>query len=220
MTDHKNVYSALAAAQAEMERVVKGSLNPAFKGDHKPKGTPYADLSDVMSAALPALNNHGIALFHIPGRDEHGPVMITILHHGDSDTRIECPVPLIVSKNDMQGYKSATTYAKRIGAESVTGIAPDDDDGNAASRSMIDRDTRAVKSDADRTAAEVRENTNAAAIIDALERCESEAEMIALWTGCNRDERKPLLTRPDVVKAKDAAKARLAQPSPFDGPEA
>ena len=34
----------------------------------------------------------------------------------------------------MQGYKSATTYAKRIGIESLTGIAPEDDDGNAAAK--------------------------------------------------------------------------------------
>jgi hypothetical protein len=30
--------------------------------------------------------------------------------------------------------KSATTYAKRIGLESLTGIAPEDDDGNAAAK--------------------------------------------------------------------------------------
>jgi hypothetical protein len=34
----------------------------------------------------------------------------------------------------MQGYKSATTYAKRIGLESLSGVAPEDDDGNAAAR--------------------------------------------------------------------------------------
>jgi hypothetical protein len=43
-------------------------------------------------------------------------------------------VELIIGKNDMQGYKSATTYAKRIGLESVTGLAPEDDDGNAAAK--------------------------------------------------------------------------------------
>jgi hypothetical protein len=47
---------------------------------------------------------------------------------------IECDVPLIVNKNDMQGFKSATTYAKRIGLESLTGVAPIDDDGNDAAR--------------------------------------------------------------------------------------
>jgi DNA-binding transcriptional MocR family regulator len=40
-----------------------------------------------------------------------------------------------VDKNNMQGMKSATTYAKRIGLESLSGVAPDtDDDGNAAAK--------------------------------------------------------------------------------------
>jgi hypothetical protein len=34
----------------------------------------------------------------------------------------------------MQGFKSATTYAKRIGLESLSGVAPEDDDGNAAAK--------------------------------------------------------------------------------------
>jgi hypothetical protein len=50
---------------------------------------------------------------------------------------------LILGKNDMQGFKSATTYAKRIGLESVTGVAPDDDDGNAAARNAP-RTSRAI----------------------------------------------------------------------------
>ena len=41
-------------------------------------------------------------------------------------------VPLIVGKNDMQGYGSAVTYARRYGLMSMAGIAPEDDDGNAA----------------------------------------------------------------------------------------
>jgi hypothetical protein len=122
---HKNVYSALAAAQQDMETLRKGSVNPAFK-------SRYADLADVMQAVLPALNKHGLALFHSMRKDDGDTCMVTVLAHGESDTVIECAVPLIVVKQDMQGMKSATTYAKRIGAESVTGIAPEDDDGNAA----------------------------------------------------------------------------------------
>jgi dissimilatory sulfite reductase (desulfoviridin) alpha/beta subunit len=48
---------------------------------------------------------------------------------------LHCDVPLIVDKNNMQGMKSATTYAKRIGVESLAAIAADDDDGNAAAKS-------------------------------------------------------------------------------------
>jgi hypothetical protein len=58
--------------------------------------------------------------------------MRTVFAHGASDTQIHCDVPLIVTKNDMQGFKSATTYAKRIGLESLSGVAPEDDDANAA----------------------------------------------------------------------------------------
>lgn len=125
-TTHKNVYAALAAAQMEMGKAVKDAQNPHFK-------SKYADLASVVDAVRLALNAHGIAFFHIPGQGEFGHTMTTVLYHGESETQIEAVVPLILGKQDMQGYKSATTYAKRIGLESVTGIAPDDDDdGNAA----------------------------------------------------------------------------------------
>jgi hypothetical protein len=127
MTEHKNIYMALCAAQAGMGKVVKGATNPAFK-------SKYADLADVVSVAVPALNEQGIAMFHMMVRDEQGAVMRTMLVHGASETSVSCDVPLIINKQDMQGMKSATTYAKRIGLESLTGIAPEDDDGNAAAK--------------------------------------------------------------------------------------
>jgi hypothetical protein len=127
MTEHKNIYIALSAAQAEMGPVVKGAVNPHFR-------SKYADLADVMQVALPALNKHGIAAWHSTVIADGTTMMRTTLSHGESDTHINCDVPLIVAKNDMQGMKSATTYAKRIGIESLTGIAPEDDDGNAAAK--------------------------------------------------------------------------------------
>jgi len=120
MTQHKNIHVALAAAQTEMGGVKKGSTNPAFK-------SRYADLADVVSAVSAPLNAHGIAFYHVPASVDGERVMRTVLAHGDSDTQIACDVPLIIGKQDMQGYKSATTYAKRIGLESLTGIAPEDD---------------------------------------------------------------------------------------------
>jgi hypothetical protein len=147
MTAHKNIYMALAAAQMEMEPVVKGAINPAFKGDGKPKGTPYADLADVLVAVLPALGKNGIALFHYLTKNEGDRFMVTALVHGESETRIECPVELILGKSDMQGYKTACTYAKRIGLESVTGVAPEDDDGNAAARNPAVIDRRCINAD-------------------------------------------------------------------------
>jgi hypothetical protein len=127
MTDHKNIYMALAAAQSEMGTVKKGSVNSGFK-------SKYADLADVVATVSPALNAQGIAFFHVPASQGDQWVMRTVLAHGATDTQVSCDVPLIIGKNDMQGYKSASTYAKRIGLESLTGVAPEDDDGNAAAK--------------------------------------------------------------------------------------
>ena len=125
MSEHKSVYAALAAAQQEFGQVTKGSVNPAFK-------SKYADLADVASVVIPTLNKHGCAVLHyLTG--EQFQMMRTEFVHWSTDTKLACDVPLIFEKNNMQGMKSATTYAKRIGLESLSGIAPEDDDGNAAS---------------------------------------------------------------------------------------
>ena len=62
-------------------------------------------------------------------------VVKTILNHGATDTQVECAVPLILGKQDMQGFGSAMTYARRYGLMAMAGIAPEDDDGNAAAKS-------------------------------------------------------------------------------------
>lgn len=154
MSEHKNIYAALAAAQGVMGSPVKGSVNPAFR-------SKYADLADVVTAVAPALSEHGIAFFHYISRDDFGRYMVTALVHGDSDTRIECPVELLISKPDMHGYKSATTYAKRIGLESVTGVAPEDDDGNAAAKHPQPKSRTISRSD-DLSDAHVTEPSNPA----------------------------------------------------------
>jgi len=125
---HKGLYSALAAAQAEMGRALKDTANPHFK-------SKYADLASVCDACMPALSKHGIAVLQPSFDDETGRYVKTILVHGDSGESVECRVPLIVAKTDMQGYGSAVTYARRYGLMGMAGIAPEDDDGNAAAKS-------------------------------------------------------------------------------------
>jgi transposase len=128
MTEHKNIYSALCAAQAEFGKVQKGSTNPAFK-------SRYADLADVAGVVIPTLSAHGVAVLHYMTGEGDQMAMRTEFVHAASESRVACDVPLIVDRNNMQGMKSATTYAKRIGLESLSGVAPDtDDDGNAAAK--------------------------------------------------------------------------------------
>jgi hypothetical protein len=123
----KNIATALAAAQINMGKALKQASNPHFR-------SKYADLGSVMDACLPALNAHGIAVIQPTGEDEIGRFVETRLIHGESGEQLSCRVPLIVGKNDMQGYGSAVTYARRYGLMAMAGIAPEDDDGNAAAK--------------------------------------------------------------------------------------
>ena len=123
----KSIATALAAAQINMGKALKQASNPHFR-------SKYADLGSVMDACLPALNAHGIAVIQPTGEDEIGRFVETRLIHGESGEQLSCRVPLIVSKNDMQGYGSAVTYARRYGLMAMAGIAPEDDDGNAAAK--------------------------------------------------------------------------------------
>lgn len=140
MTDkHPNIAAALSAAQAQMGKALKQSNNPHFR-------SKYADLGNVMDACMPALNANGIAVFQPVGRDEHGMFLKTILRHADSETWLEDGgMPLIVNKNDMQGLGSALTYARRYGLMSMVGIAPEDDDGNAAAQAAPKRQPAPAK---------------------------------------------------------------------------
>lgn len=124
---HKSVYAALVRAQANMTKALKDVPNGAFK-------TKYADLANVQDACFPALNAEGIAIIQPTGEDDSGRFVETVFYHAETDTQIKCRVPLIVGKNDMQGYGSAVTYARRYGLMSLAGIAPEDDDGNAAAK--------------------------------------------------------------------------------------
>lgn len=135
MTEHKTIYAALAAAQLEMGKALKDSVNPAFK-------SKYADLASVMDACLPALNKNGIAVFQPAFDDETGRYVETIFAHVSGEI-IKCRVPLIIGKNDMQGYGSAATYARRYGLMGMAGIAPEDDDGNAAVKAAPKQDASA-----------------------------------------------------------------------------
>jgi len=122
---HKSIAAALAAAQMQMGKALKQSSNPHFK-------SKYADLASVVDACMPALNINGIAVVQPTIDDETGRYVKTIFIHSESGEELECRVPLIVQKNDMQGYGSAVTYARRYGLMGMAGIAPEDDDGNAA----------------------------------------------------------------------------------------
>lgn len=136
-----NIFTALAAAQAEMKAPVKNAENPGFKRGKDP--AMYADLESVVESVRGPLSSHGINWRHGMEYINDQMHMVTYLDHGASGTNIKCPVPLFMDRQNMHGLKSAITYAKRIGLESVTGQAPaDDDDGNLAVAAKVEADKR------------------------------------------------------------------------------
>jgi hypothetical protein len=119
--------SALSKAQASVEGAVKGKVNPAFR-------TKYADLASVWDACREALTENGLSVIQSPGPVAEGRMEMTtmLLHASGEWVRGSLTIPL--GKVDAQAYGSATTYARRYALAAFVGVAPDDDDGNAATK--------------------------------------------------------------------------------------
>jgi hypothetical protein len=192
----KSIATALASAQMNMGKALKQANNPHFR-------SKYADLGNVMDACLPALNEAGIAVIQPAGEDEHGRFVDTILIHGESGESLASRVPLIVQKNDMQGYGSAVTYARRYGLMAMAGIAPEDDDGNAASKAAPKREAPKPP-EVDPQA--IKQATEYLAQADSLD------DLKERWSNLP----KPTAAHADVVAAKNAAKKNLTMPDNSD----
>ena len=123
----KNIATALVKAQKAFGPALKTSTNPHFR-------SKYADLSACVEAVLDALNNNGIALIQKSYDCPTGVMVETVFVH-ESGEMLECGIlHFPASKADPQGHMSALTYARRGSLMAACGIAPEDDDGNMASR--------------------------------------------------------------------------------------
>lgn len=126
MSEVPPIYKALLAARAEFGPVIKAKRNPHFK-------SWYADLEAVLDAVSEPLAKNGLVLIQSPDCGPDGVVLVTSLVEVTSGTSVTCRYPLTpVKPNDPQALASALTYARRYSALSLLGVAPEDDDGNAA----------------------------------------------------------------------------------------
>lgn len=127
--------AALAKAQGEIKGALKDAANPFFR-------STYADLQSVWDAIRGPLSANGIAVMQFPEEGEHGLSVYTLMSHESGEwvasSLLVRPgytdkegnfVPL----SDPQAMGSAITYARRYALQAVAGVAPMDDDGNAAS---------------------------------------------------------------------------------------
>lgn len=118
--------AALAKAQAEIEGAEKDRKNDHFR-------SKYATLAAVWEAWQAVGPKNGLAVSQWPGDFADGKLtMVSVLTHSSGEwMRQTLTMPVV--KADPQGYGSATTYARRYALMALAGIAPEDDDGNAAS---------------------------------------------------------------------------------------
>jgi hypothetical protein len=123
----KQIAAAFVKAQKAFGPALKTSTNPHFR-------SKYADLSNCIEAVIGALNDNGIGLMQRTYESKDGVMVETIFVH-ESGEVMECGLLHVpASKQDPQGYGSALTYARRYSLLAATGLAPEDDDGNSASR--------------------------------------------------------------------------------------
>jgi hypothetical protein len=123
----KQIYSAFVKAQKAFSPALKSSTNPHFK-------SKYVDLAGCVEAVMDALNANGIALVQQTHESDSGVIVETTFIHESGEMMSAGRLHFPASKNDAQGFMSALTYCRRGSLMAACGIAPEDDDGNAASK--------------------------------------------------------------------------------------
>jgi hypothetical protein len=123
----KQIATALVKAQKAFGPALKTSTNPHFK-------SRYADLSACVEAVIEGLNDNGVMLMQQCHECDNGVTVETMFIHESGETFSAGKLHVPASKQDPQGYGSALTYARRYSLMAACGIAPEDDDGNAASK--------------------------------------------------------------------------------------
>lgn len=182
------IAAAFVKAQKAFGPALKSSTNPHFK-------SRYADLSACVEAVVDALNNNGIGLIQRCYDNSTGVMVETVFVH-ESGEVLECGILHVpASKQDPQGYGSALTYARRYSLMAACGIAPEDDDGNSASRRTE------VKSTVD--------EHKLADLLAAMDECSTLEDLQKTYKAAYSAANAEPAWQKQVIARKDAKKAQL-----------
>lgn len=117
--------TALSKAQGKIQPALKDKANPFFKSS-------YADLASVWTACREALSENGLAVVQsVVTYPDKGMNLVTTLGHS-SGQWMKSEMPIISQKVDPQSLGSAITYYRRYSLAAMVGVAPEEDDGEAA----------------------------------------------------------------------------------------
>ena len=126
----KELAKALLAARKEMGKLINNAKNPHYRSN-------YATLDEVIRVAQEPLANAGICVLESTAviSESNATVQKLELRHVESGDSHQSTLPLICKDpSNPQQLKSAQTYARRMLWTAAAGLAPEDDDGNAASQ--------------------------------------------------------------------------------------
>jgi len=124
-TELDQLATALAIAQGSIQGAVKDRTNPAFKSS-------YADLASVWDACRAALSANGLSVSQHPGRLEDGSATVTTILLHKSGQHIASVCAALPRDQSPAAVGSVVTYLRRYALAAAVGVAPEDDDGQAA----------------------------------------------------------------------------------------
>ena len=133
----KTIFTAFVKAKRAFGPALKDKTNPAFR-------SKYADLGACIDAVEAALLDNGIAFIQETSEDATGVTVETVFLHESGETMRCGKLHVPAAKQDPQGYGSALTYARRYSLMAACGIAPEDDDGNAATHAKREAENTAA----------------------------------------------------------------------------
>jgi len=137
MMTQAKVSAALVKAQSAFGKALKSADNPYFK-------SKYADLQAVVDAVMEPLNENGIAVIQRTEPSQSGVIVETVFVHESGEQMSAGKLYLPAPQQDPQKYGGALTYARRYALMAACGIAPEDDDGNAASQALKEERTKPI----------------------------------------------------------------------------
>lgn len=128
MVSGPNVILAFANALNATENIAKTQTADTGKYTYR-----YADLGDVLDEVKRACQMFGLSVFQTPTYTDDKLEIVTALIHESGDWMTFPPMGLRLP-NDAQAVGSALTYIRRYSLLTIFGIAPEDDDGHAATQ--------------------------------------------------------------------------------------
>lgn len=205
----QQIATALVKAQRDFAPALKTSTNPHFR-------SRYADLAACVEAVIDALNANGIAMIQRTHDSDNGVAVETLFVHESGETITGGILHVPAAKHDPQGYGSALTYARRYSLMAACGIAPEDDDANAAQRTPVNAQSRigrvsvptakdgSVTATISPPAGEVTVTPSPERIAEVekiLRACKSLVNLQVEWGGLTKEEQKATTPVKDEVKA-------------------